>query len=69
MILGHQSGILFEAQAQNGADEYSNGALAWISAGALPSIGGAQVRINGAFGLEYSELQQYQAGRSLFLLS
>jgi len=46
MILGHQSGILSEAQAQNGADEYSNGAL--------PSIGGAQVRINGAFGLEYS---------------
>ena len=40
--------------AQSGADGYSCGALAWILAGALPSIGGAQVWIAGAFRLEYS---------------
>ena len=41
-------------KAQSGSDGYSDGALSWILAGALPSIGGAQVRITGAFNLEYS---------------
>ena len=43
---------------QSGADGYSCGALMWILAGALPSIGGAQVRITGAFRLEYSFIKE-----------